>query len=239
SAPGIMVGGATPAERIVIRDNVVIGGGIRLGYPWGTTSEDVVCAGNYADGGLVVRDFRKAAVANNTLVAHSNVMRLEAAGKLLVAGHRWSANEYYITDGRWGECGVVEDSKSRGMTFEDWRAATGVDADSTLTRGSPSKLRVIVRPNAHERGRVHIAVLNPAALTEVEVDLSKVLPAGQKFRIVSAKDVYGKALVSGVYDGKPVRVPMRPIQPPPPVGMPQAELPVTEPHFAAFVVLPE
>jgi hypothetical protein len=37
NAPGIMVGGASPAERIAIRDKVVVGGGVRLGYPWGTS----------------------------------------------------------------------------------------------------------------------------------------------------------------------------------------------------------
>jgi hypothetical protein len=30
---------------------------MRLGYPWGSTSEDVICTGNYAEG-FVLRDFR-------------------------------------------------------------------------------------------------------------------------------------------------------------------------------------
>ena len=59
-SPGIMIGGRERAERIVIRDNVVVGGGIRVGYPWGTTNEDVVCTGNYSDQGIVLRDFQKA-----------------------------------------------------------------------------------------------------------------------------------------------------------------------------------
>ena len=238
NAPGIMVGGASPAVRIAIRDNVVVGGGVRLGYPWGTTSEDVVCTGNYCEG-LVVRDFRKATIARNTIVAHSNVVQLEAAERLLLTGQRWNENDYYVTDGRWGECAVVEGSKSRGLTYDQWRTETGFDAKSTFTKGTPSKLRVIVRPNTHEPGRAHIAVQNPASLPEVEVDLSRVLSSGQKFRIVSVKDFFGPSLVTGVYAGKPVRVPMKPVTPPAPVGMPNAELPVTEPQFAAFIVLPE
>ena len=82
-------------------------------------------------------------------------------------------------------------------------------------------------------------MLNPEKLPEVEVDLSRVLKPGQKFRIVSVKDFFGASLVSGAYDGRLIRVSMRPITPPSPVGMPNAELPVTEPQFAAFVVLPE
>jgi hypothetical protein len=235
-SPGIMIGGESPAERIVIRDNVVSGGSIRVGYPWGPTNEDVVCTGNYCDNGFVLRDFRKATVTKNTLVASSTVASLEGAGKLLLAGLRWNENEYYVTDGRWGDCSFIENSKSRGLTFDEWRRETGFDAHSTFTKGSPTKVKVIVRPNACERGRAHVAVLNPAGLPEVDVDLSAVLEFGQRFEIVSAKDYFGPTVVSGTYEGKTVRLPMQPIRPAAPVGLANAELPVTEPQFAAFVV---
>jgi len=55
---------------------------------------------------------------------------------------------------------------------------------------------------------------------------------------MSAKDYFGPSIVSGIYDGKYVRIPMQPIRPPAPVGLADVELPITEPHFAAFVVLP-
>ena len=235
-SPGIMVGGGTPAERIAIRDNVVFGGGIRLGYPWGTTSEDVVCTGNYCEG-LVVRDFRKAVVSRNTIVAHSSAVILEGEGKLQTRGHQWSENDFYITDGRWGDFAIIENGKSRGLSFEQWRQETGLADKSTFTKGAPEKLRVIVLPNSHEPGRANVAVLNPVGLEEVELDLANVLKPGQKFRIVSAKDFFGPALVTGDYDGKPIRLPMKAVTPPSPVGMPNAKLPITERKFAAFVVL--
>jgi len=237
NAPGIMIGGASPAARIAVRDNVVVGGGIRLGYPWGVTSEDVVCTGNYSEG-LVLRDFRQATVMRNTLVASSTVVSLEGAGDLLLEGLRWNDNDYYVIDGRWGECSIVPHNKSRGLSFDEWRKVTGLDADSRFTKGAPQTPRVIVRPNAHEPGRANIAILNPAGAAEVDVDLSRVLDRGRAFRIVSAKDFFGTPLVSGKYDGGAVRIPMKPVMPPPPVGLPQVELPVTEPHFGAFVVLP-
>lgn len=238
NAPGIMVGGGSPAERIVVRDNVVVGGGIRFGYPWGAISEDLVCTGNYCDHGLVVRDFRKATVTRNTIVAASTVASLEGMEKLLTAGHQWTENDYFLTDGRWGDCSVVENGKSRGLTYEQWQRETGLDAASKFTRGSPTTLRVILRPNAHEPGRAHLAILNPAELPEVEVDLSRLLKQGQSFRIVSVKDVFGPALVWGTFEGQPVRVPMKPVRSPPPVGMPAEHVPQTEPRFGAFVVLP-
>jgi hypothetical protein len=236
-APGVMVGGGCPVARAAVRDNVIVGGGIRLGYPWGTISEDVVCTGNYCEG-LVLRDFRQATVDHNTIVAHSSAVILEGVDRLLLSGLSWNENELYITDGRWGDTAIVEEGKSRGLTIDEWRSQTGCDLNSTFTKGTPTQLRVIVRPNAHEAGRANIAVLNPAGLEEVDVDLSHVLQNGQDYRIVSAKDFHGPDLTSGTFDGQPVRLSMKPIMPPPPVGLPDAELPVTEPHFGAFVVLP-
>jgi hypothetical protein len=236
-APGIMVGGGCPAAGVTVRDNVVVGGGIRLGYPWGTTNEDVVCTGNYCEG-LVLRDFRQAAVDHNTIVAHSTVVQIEGAERLLLDGLKWDDNDLYITDGRWGDTAIVEEGKSRGLSFSEWRERTGCDARSTFAKGTPDKLRIVVRPNPHKTGRGHIAVLNPQLLDEVEVDLSDVLSAGQAFRIVSAKDIFGPALAAGKFDGQPVRLSMKPVTPPPPVGLPEAKLPATEPAFGAFVVLP-
>jgi hypothetical protein len=233
---GILLGGESPAEGLVARDNVVVRGGMRFGYPWGTTNIDLVCTGNYCES-LVVRDFLKGKVTGNTVVAHSNAVQLEGAASLLKDGLTWDENDYYITDGRWGECAVVENSKSRGLSFEEWRKATGFDSKSTLQRGQPQKLRVVVRPNAYEPGRAHVAVLNPEGLPEVGVDLSAVLKRGEAYRIVSAKDFFGEPVASGTYENGPVSIPLKPVQPPKPVGMPSATLPITEPGFAAFVVL--
>jgi hypothetical protein len=234
----ILVGGGCPAERITIRDNVAYGGNIRAGYTWGAVSQDIVVTGNYSDAGFVLRDFRQATVKHNTFVSSSNVVNLEGEKDLLKDGLKWDENELYVTEGRWGEASVIANGKSQGLPFDQWRQATGCDRNSTFTKGAPTKTRVVVRPNRHEPGRAQVAVINPQQLAEVEVDLSKVLKEGQEYRLVSAKDFYGKALISGTYDGKPVRVPMKPVAGPQPVGLPNAKLPVTEPGFAAFVVLP-
>jgi hypothetical protein len=236
-SPGIMVGGGSPAERISVRDNIVYGSGMRFGYPWGTTSEDLLCTGNYCEG-LVVRDFRKALVNHNTIVAHSSAVILEGEKKLLLSGHQWSDNDFFITDGRWGDFAIIENGKSRGLTFEEWRNETGLATMSSFQKGAPEKLRVFVRPNSHEPGRANIAVLNPLGKEEVALDLSQTLKTGQQFRIVSAKDFYGPALVTGAFDGQPVRLPMNAVTSPQPVGMPSVKLPATEPKFGAFVLLP-
>jgi len=238
NSPGIFVGGGTPAERITIRENVVIGGGARLGYAWGPTNNDVVCAGNYFDQGLNVRDFRSATITQNTIIAESNVAILEGEGQLLLDGLDWNDNDYYVTDGRWGDFAIVESGKSGGLSFDDWRQKTGLDSKSTFSKQPPSKERVFVRANQYEPGRAHIAIINPARAADVNVDLSSVLKIGQKFRVVSAKDFFGPSIVSGEYDGTPIELPLQPIQSPLPVGLKDVKLPVTEPEFSAFIVLP-
>jgi hypothetical protein len=216
----------------------VYGGNVRLGYTWGATSEDVICDDNYINDGLVVRDFRDARVRENTVIAASNVVQLEGADRLLLDGLKWNDNTYFVTDGRWGECAIIEMNQSRGLSFLEWQQVTGVDARSSLTRGAPAELRVLVRPTLWlDGGRAHVAVVNPAGLSEVELDLSEVLIKGHSFRILSAKDPYGEPLLEEIYAGKPVKLPMRAVSGIPPVGLEDVELPVTEPFFGAYVVL--
>lgn len=236
-AQGIMLGGESPAERISVRDNIIWGGGMRLGYPWGTTNADVVCTGNYCDGGLVVRDFRDAIVHRNTVVAESTVVSLEGAEGIVTAGHRWTENEYYVTDGRWGECSVVEQGKSRGLSFKDWQQQTGLDARSRFTKGQPAAPRISLRPSQYERGRANLVIINPSGDPTQSVDLSSICRPGESFRVVSVKDFYGPPVLEGMYRGQPVSVPLKPVAGPPPIGLPDEKLPVTEPYFAAFVVL--
>ena len=64
------------------------------------------------------------------------------------------------------------------------------------------------------------------------------LAAGQRYKIVTAQNFFGEPVTAGTYDGKPVRLPMRPTLPAQPVGMADYKLPVTQPRFGVFVVLP-
>ncbi|MGH7139245.1 MAG: hypothetical protein ACREHD_26160, partial [Pirellulales bacterium] len=119
---------------------------------------------------------------------------------------------------------------------DDWRQATGFDAASTFER-KPTGTRVFVRPNLYELGRAHVAIYNWDRAETVEIDLSGVLKTGDRYRLVSAQDFFGEPLLSGVYDGGPLRLAMRPRKAAAPVGMSDFEPPATEPEFGAYVVL--
>ena len=85
----------------------------------------------------------------------------------------------------------------------------------------------------HLRSPVSLAVFNGDARSGVLVDFGKFLKKGDKFRLMSAKDFYGKPVLSGQYAGRPVRVPVVTKQR---VGSREVSAPT---DFAAFVVLKE
>ena len=97
---------------------------------------------------------------------------------------------------------------------------------------------VRVRPNAYEVGRSTVVVYNWALLSEVRVDLSQTgLTVGDHYEVRDAQDFFGAPVVSGVYDGAPIRVPMTGLVVAPPVGNAPLLPAHTAPEFGAFVVL--
>ncbi len=91
-----------------------------------------------------------------------------------------------------------------------------------------------VRPDRHEKGRAIVTIFDAARRPAVSVDLSPVLWAGDRFEIRNAQDYFGAPVVSGVYRGGPVEVPMRAMPPAAPVGW-KTPAP-TGPEFNVFVV---
>ena len=90
-----------------------------------------------------------------------------------------------------------------------------------------------------ELGRATVVVYNWDRKPKVRIDLKGVLRRGQRFRIVSARNFHGPVAASGTYQGTPVLLPMKHVAPAQPVGMPDYELPVTEPDFGVYLVLGE
>lgn len=68
--------------------------------------------------------------------------------------------------------------------------------------------RVYVRPNRYEPGRGHLAVLNWDKKAAIGVSLAPVLKPGDKFRLMDPRDLWGKPVRTGTWDGRLVRVPV-------------------------------
>jgi hypothetical protein len=104
----------------------------------------------------------------------------------------------------------------------------------------PTNMWYFVRPNQYEAGRANVAVYNWPRESEVSIDLSSTgLRSGSRYEIRDVHDYFGTPVVSDIYDGKPVTLPLAAREVARPAGNIPTALPVhTLPEFGAFVVLP-
>jgi hypothetical protein len=138
----------------------------------------------------------------------------------LELGYNAPHNEDAVVTGNW----VVD----AGLSINRFKQVTE-SGNMVIPRGSERPGRpadIILRPSQYVPGRANLAIFNWAKRSHVEVDLSTLLEPGQPFSIVSALDFYGKPLLAGRFDGRPVPVPI-PNEPRTGNG-----------EFCAFVVLP-
>jgi hypothetical protein len=108
-------------------------------------------------------------------------------------------------------------------------------SNNTYDSSRPTGVKVFVRPNQYEPGRANVTVFNWDLENAVIVDLSSVLSLGAEFEVRNAQDFFGAPVVTGVYDGKPVSLPMTGLSVAQPVGWNAP--PPSGPEFNVFVVL--
>lgn len=92
--------------------------------------------------------------------------------------------------------------------------------DNAFLAERPTKSEVFVRPNKYEEGRANVIVYNWGGADSIAVDLSKVLTPGAKYVVQNAQDYLGKPVLSGVYDGTAVKLPLDGLLPVQPIGVP-------------------
>jgi hypothetical protein len=98
---------------------------------------------------------------------------------------------------------------------------------------------VFVRPNQYEPGaRANITIFNWALQSSVQVDLARAgFARGTAFELRDSQNYFGQPVVSGVYDGSPISVPMRNLTVVPPVGNIPLVPTHTAPQFGAFILV--
>lgn len=70
---------------------------------------------------------------------------------------------------------------------------------------------VMLRPNKYDPRRAHLVASNWGKAERMTVDLSPFIGKGDKYRILSPFDFYGKPLAEGVSDGSLISLPLPPI----------------------------
>ena len=234
---GILVGGAAPLEDVIVEENMTFSGGLQLGYSSRALNKSLVARKNYTVGASIYfqdhLDFEE-----NTVIGGWPVLTVVQMDGGSLVNHKIDRNVYYNTNTKHLPFSLMFGAEGQSLTLADWRKK-GFDKISELHEGQPKGAKVFIRPNEYESGRANIIVYNWDEKPTVEVDLKNVLKAGQRFQIVSARNIHGPAIVSGAYEGEPVLLPMTPVTPAQPIGMPDYEVPEVEPKFGVYVVLPE
>ena len=114
-------------------------------------------------------------------------------------------------------------------------------AGNVQLRTRPAEPKVFVRPNDYEPGRANITIFNWPKAETVAIDVSSTdLRPGMPYEVRDVQNLFCKPVISGVYDGKSVSIPMVGLTVAPPEGLDPNLYPTPEhtgPEFGAFVLL--
>lgn len=241
-AANILVGGGTRAERIAVVSNYTYHSGLagtssQFGY--GAKNDDLTLKDNYLAGYVRVLPWERVTATGNTFVGLTSLVEMHVPSWAALKGYDWERNTYLSGEVQYQPLAVVAGKDDLSAGWQQWQEKAGLDLNGTYIKGRPSGTAIFVRPNKYEVGRANVVVYNWDHIPTVEVDLKDVLKPEQAFRIVSVQDFFGEAVLRGKYEGKLINLPMNAGKPASPIGMDKPPLPVTEPEFGVFVVLPE
>ena len=122
---------------------------------------------------------------------------------------------------------------SQPLSFTD---VSTLDQSSSYATGSPTGVKVVVRPNKYEPGRAHVIVYNWDQRSTVDIDVSSILEIGAQYEVRNSQDYTGHPVQAGTYWGGSLRLPMSGLQVAVPIGSSTAPA-VTGPEFNAFVII--
>jgi len=193
---------------IVLRDNYIVGGkiGLEMDEPW-----------------------MHATISGNTIVGSRDLVQL--GGESLTGHYEWSGNTWGgdRSARRWRY-------ESRAYDWDDWRRASGLGASDRVLPEPPAEPKVFIRANKYEPGRANIVIYNWGRQSEVAVDPTGILHAGDRYEVRNVQALGAAPVVRGVYEGLPIRIPMTGVVPPTPLGRVTRPAPRTGPAFDVFLL---
>ena len=162
-------------------------------------------------------------------------------GDVVVEGNYFAGGAPVLDFGFWSAARVSDDTLiGRGprITRRDPVGRAQIWRNNVELGTPPAKTRVLVRPNPYEAGRAHVVVLNWGKQSQVSVDVSGVLAAGDRYEVHNVQDLFGAAVVSGTLAAgtSTITIPMAGVPAPAPVGVHRSPAPKTGPEFDTFLV---
>lgn len=234
------VGGGSPVEDIVFTGNhtwgVASNGGspVRIGQ---ADSKSIIVKNNYLGGYIDFGQFANAEFTGNILVG-GLMIRFLLGSPFSGSGYTWNNNKYYVSGGG-SQFQISDSTGNTNLDFAGWKQKTDWDSQSVFSQSvAPNK--ITVRPNQYEPGRANIYVYNWQKNSSVNVDISSVgLVSGKHYKLMDAQDFYGTPVLSGIYDGTALTVPMTTRKYPQPIGQETVTGFATGPEFGVFILIPE
>ena len=206
-AANILVGGRARADAIVAQDNLAY-------FSAGVPQTNAVFGWRNALG-----------VQNGTLTLSRNYF---VGGSVVLDLHAWE--RWDVSDN------TLYGPGARPIVALD-AAVQPLDGTNHVLAAAPSQPAVFVRANAYEAGRANVVVYNWSQQDTVPVALSGVLRRGDRYTVYNVQDFFGAPVAGGVYAGEAVRIPMRGVAPPAPIGGAPQPPPPTGSAFGVFVVM--
>ncbi len=230
---------STTADNIVIKNNMGYAVSnattltqVQIGRE--NVNGTITLSSNYWPLGLLLNNWSSATVSGNVIAPENSDPVVDLEQNLTKLTGRWNGNYYY------------SESSSReafraGSTccdFANWKKKTGYDAESDCTPGRLRGTKVFVRPNRYEPGRANIVVYNWDNSGKVAVDVRSVMDAGVAYEVRNAEDFFGPPVLTGVFDGQSLQLPMTGLSVAKPMAPFRTPAP-TGPTFNVFVLLPK
>lgn len=241
SRTGILVmPAANPSTGNTVSENMLYHGLSKYGYgveitggvsiPGFCTNSDITITGNvFGNCTLLVSSVTNATILNNW-IGSSPYRYLDWRIMGFEQRYNWDGNQYF------NSLGFTVYPGGTGLRWEQWRTAyPDYDVNGAL-HNDPTNAWVYLRTNPYEQGRANVVVYNWGLSNKVQVDVTKVLPAGASYEVRNAQDFYAAPVAKGVFEGAPIVLPMTNLTVAVPVGW-QTAPPATGPKFNVFVLL--
>lgn len=234
------------ADLITIKNNFLFIPGARGGEQLklglgGSTNGRLTVTGNFIGGGgqaLSISKWGPITFTGNTIHAKTNMGggNSEMAYYEALGGSpsiTWNNNTYWnqVSNAR-GYYSVIGGS---ARTFPQWKADLGFDSNSAENVMAPTSNWVSVRKNAYDTKRANIIIYNWLGTSTVNTDVSSLLASGDTYAVYAAENYFGSPVLTGVYTGAPIALPMSGSAVAQPVGW-GTTLTTVRPAFGAFVI---
>jgi hypothetical protein len=207
-----MMGGNAPISDMIIRGNHTYfpvnssGTGMHIGY--NTVNESCIIKDNYIVRGekvFVMHRFKSTIMQNNTIIGKKDESLASVffpEDVALRGEYNWDMNSYI---GEEESFFYANDNAT--LNLEDWQDQLDFDQNSSFEQVAGMKNHIKVIPNDYQEGRAHVVVYNWENQDEVSIDLGDIMERNDTYIIYDVENVF-EPLLSGVYNGESVEIPM-------------------------------